>query len=175
MLKSENIRLVPLAKADSPVLFKWINDRELVLASAPYRPVAEVQHNAWFESILQRNDVVVFAIRLLKSNKLIGSCQLHSIHVVHRTAELQIRIGEQSESRRGYGTKAVRLLLKFAFYDLNLNRVCVHVFRTNAAAIRAYEKAGFVQEGILRSAAHIDGRYIDVLVMGILREEFNGK
>ena len=68
--------------------------------------------------------------------------------------------------------EAVRLLLDFAFRDLNLHRVYLHVFDTNAAAIRIYEKVGFVREGVLRQAAHIDGRYVDVMVMSILREEY---
>lgn len=173
MLKTNQICLSPLTLSDSAILSRWINKRELVLMSAPYKPVNELQHNYWFKSIQERNDVVVFGIRLLKSNKLIGSCQLHSINPVHRTAELQIRIGEERESRQGHGTEALRLLLKFGFHDLNLNRIYLHVFKTNIPAIRAYEKVGFVREGILRSAAYIDGKYLDITVMGILRNEFS--
>jgi len=171
MLKAEHVALIPLSVEDLPAMFGWINEREEVLLNAPYRPVHEGQHKAWFESVQQRNDMVVFGIRLLKDNRLIGSCQLHSIDDVHRSAELQIRIGEPSQRGQGYGTEAVRLLLSFAFKDLNLHRVYLHVFSTNAAAISLYEKAGFVREGLLRKAAHIDGAYVDVVTMGILREE----
>ena len=93
---------------------------------------------------------------------------------VHRSAELQIRLGEAAERGQGYGTEVVRLLLDFAFKDLNLHRVYLHVFSTNTAVIRVYEKVGFVREGLLRKAAHINGAYVDVLVMGILREEYVG-
>lgn len=172
MLKSEHVVLTPLTPADLPLMFDWINDREQVLFNAPYKPISEGQHERWFEAIQQRNDVVIFGIRLLDTDKLIGSCQLHGLNWVHRSAELQIRIGEVSARRQGYGTQAVRLLLDFAFKDLNLHRVYLHVFSTNAAAIRVYEKVGFVREGLLRQAAHIDGEYIDVQVMGILREEY---
>lgn len=175
MLKSENVALMPLRLADLPVMLDWINDRELVLFNAPYKPVTEGQHQAWFDAIQQRNDVVIFGIRLLETDTLIGSCQLHSINYVHRSAELQIRLGEKSEWGRGYGTEAVRLLLDFAFKDLNLHRVYLHVFSTNSAAIRVYEKVGFVHEGVLRKAAHINGEYVDVMVMGILRNEYVGK
>ncbi|MCK4394325.1 GNAT family N-acetyltransferase [Candidatus Bipolaricaulota bacterium] len=172
MLKSAHVALTPLMLADMSVMFDWINDREQVLFNAPYKPVSEGQHQAWFEAIQQRNDVVIFAIRLLETDKLIGSCQLHSINYVHRSAELQIRIGKVSKRGQGCGTEAVHLLLDFAFKDLNLQRVYLHVFSKNAAAIRVYEKAGFVREGVLRQAAHIDGRYVDAIVMGILREEY---
>jgi RimJ/RimL family protein N-acetyltransferase len=154
------------------VLFGWINDRRQVLFNAPYKPVSELQHQAWFESIQAKDDTVIFGIRLVKTNKLIGSCQLHKINYIHRSAELQIRLGNSSKWGEGYGTEAVRLLLDFAFKDLNLKRVHLHVFGTNTRAIRVYEKVGFVREGLLRKAVHIDGSHVDVVVMGILREEY---
>jgi RimJ/RimL family protein N-acetyltransferase len=172
MLKSAHVVLAPLTAADLPLMFHWINDREQVLFNAPYKPVHEGQHCAWFDAIQQRNDVVIFGIRLLDLDKLIGSCQLRNINYIHRSAELQIRLGDVPERGRGYGCEATRLLLKFAFKDLNLERVYLHVFSNNAAAIRLYEKVGFVCEGVLRRAAHIDGAYVDVIVMGILREEY---
>jgi RimJ/RimL family protein N-acetyltransferase len=171
MLRSERIILAPLSKADLPLLFGWINDRKEVLLNAPYAPVHESRHHEWFEAILNAGDVVVFGMRLLETDKLIGTCQLLRIDRVHRTAELQIRIGDVAERGHGYGTEAVAMLVAFAFKDLNLHRVSLHVFATNERAIHAYEKAGFVREGVLRQAVHVDGRYVDLVVMGILREE----
>jgi diamine N-acetyltransferase len=172
MLKSADVALTPLTTADSAVLYQWINDRELVLFNSAYKPVSESQHQAWFASIQQREDVVIFGIRLLETGQLIGSCQLHSINLVNRTAELQIRLGSPADRGKGYGTQAVRLLLQFGFSDLNLNRIHLHVFAGNTRAIAAYEKCGFAREGTLRQGAFVDGQYIDVVVMGILREEY---
>lgn len=175
MLKSTQITLTPLRPGDLPAMYEWINNRELVILNGPFRPVGVAEHEAWFNSVQQRPDVVIFAIRLLEDDKLIGSCQLHSINRTHRSAELQIRLGDASQHGKGYGTEAVRLLLEFAFKDLNLRRVYLHVFSTNLAAIRVYEKAGFVKEGVLRKAAYIDGQHKDILLMAILQEEYGGQ
>jgi RimJ/RimL family protein N-acetyltransferase len=172
MLKSKHVVLVPLTSEDLPVLFKWINERDQVLFNAPYKPVHWDQHRAWFEDVQQRKDTIIFSIRLIEANQLIGSCQLLGINSIHRSAELQIRIGEISERGQGYGTEAVRLLLRFGFMDLNLHRIYLHVFSTNAAAIRVYEKNGFRQEGLLRQAAYINGQYVDVVYMSILDNEY---
>ncbi len=172
MLKAKHVSLTALVNDDLPILMSWINEREQVLYNAPYKPVHEDQHKAWFESIQNRSDVVIFGIRTIENSKLIGSCQLHSIDQVHRSAELQIRIGETSQRGQGCGLEAVRLLLEFAFNDLNLHRVYLHVFVTNARAIHLYEKVGFKKEGMLREAAHVNGEYIDVMVMGLLRNEY---
>ena len=55
---------------------------------------------------------------------------------------------------------------------LNLNRIFLNVFENNPRAIRAYEKAGFVLEGRLRQAEFKDGKYIDILVMSILKDDY---
>jgi len=172
MLKSAQVALAPVKTDDLPLMFDWINDREQVHFNASYKPVSEQQHQEWFEALRLRKDIELFGIRLLETGELIGTCQLHSINKIHRNAELQIRLGNVSLRGQGYGTEAVRLLLEFAFKDLNLRRVYLHVFSSNLAAIHVYEKAGFTREGLLRKAAYINGEYVDVVVMGILLEEY---
>lgn len=172
VLKSIYTELRPLTSNDLPMFFQWINNREQVLFNAPYKPVSEANHKEWFASIQQRNDIVIFGIWSIKDNRLIGSCQLKDINFIHRSAELQIRIGVVEMRGKGLGKDAISLLLKFAFDDLNLHRVFVQVFSTNHTAIRTYEGSGFAMEGKLREAAFIEGNYVDVLVMGVLRNEF---
>lgn len=172
MFPNQKVALTMLVDEDKKLLWHWINDRELVLFNSSYKPVSWEQHNEWFESIRQRKDVVIFAIRLLKKNKLIGTCQLHNIHQVNQSAELQIRIGDKSEQSKGYGTEAVRLLLDFGFKDLNLHSIYLRVFSTNPRAIAAYKKNGFQQEGSLREAAFIDGKFVNIIFMSILRAEY---
>ncbi len=172
MLKLKKIFLESLKECDIPVLFKWINDRDLRLFNSYYYPVSEEQHKNWFENIKNKNDLVIFAIRLSRDNKLIGTCQLHTLNWIHRSAELQIRIGEKQYQNSGFGSDALKLLLKFAFHDLNLKRVSLHVFSTNLRAIHFYEKNRFVIEGTLRKSAYVDGTYVDTIIMSILDEEY---
>jgi hypothetical protein len=79
-----------------------------------------------------------------------------------------IFIGEKTLWNKGYGTEAMRLLLRHGFETLNLNRICLRVFETNPRAVRSYEKAGFMLEGRERQGMYKDGQYIDVLMMSIL-------
>src|SRR4051812_4762948 len=123
MLTSTNITLGPLHPDDSPQLFEWINDRADVMFNAPYRPITWLDHEAWFDAVQKSKDTALFAIRQRETRKLLGTCQLTGIHPVHRSAELRIRLGDESSRGKGYGTEAVMLLLDFAFRDLNLERV----------------------------------------------------
>lgn len=172
MLRTKEIFLAPLTSDDVSLLFKWINERPERLLNSAYMPVHESQHNAWFENITKSSDVVIFSIKLSKTNKIIGTCQLHAIDFISRSAELQIRIGEPSYRDKGLGTQAVKLLTKFAFDDLNLNRVQLHLIGSNKRAYHVYLKAGFKKEGVLRQAAYIDGKYENLILMGMLKEEF---
>jgi RimJ/RimL family protein N-acetyltransferase len=168
------VLLTPLRDADSPTLFRWINDRALVLLNAPFRPVSPEGHAAWFSAVRRDPTRAIFVIREASDGPALGTCQLHDIHPVHLTAELQIRIGDSTARGRGLGTSAVRQLLACAFRERGLHRVMVHVFTTNAPAIRLYERTGFRHEGVLRQAAVIDERRVDIAVMGILASEFHG-
>lgn len=157
--------------ADAPALFKWINDRDLVLFNSAYRPVHETSHREWLAGLSGRRDLVVFGIRRLRGGRLIGVCQLTGINAVGRSAELQIRIGEASSRGKGLGLEAVRQLVAFGFGDLNLHRISLQVFATNTRAIKTYQAAGFRHEATLRDAAFIDGRFVDVCIMAMLEDE----
>lgn len=168
------VELAPLRDSDSPVLFEWINDRALVTLSAPFCPVAREAHDAWFDEVRRRPDLRIFGIRLREDDRLVGSCQLHSIHPVHRSAELQIRLGDPEARGQGLGTEAVRLLVAFGFDELDLHRIALHVLETNDRARRLYERTGFRTEGTLREAARIEDEWVNVVVMALLRSDYGG-
>jgi len=171
----KTVYLSPVLDADINTLFAWINDRETVLFNAPYSSVHYRNHTEWFDAIRRRADLAFFGIRTAADDRLVGSCQLHSIHPVHRSAELQIRIGEEADRGRGYGKEALGMLLRHGFFDRNLHRIQLHVFADNVAAVRLYSSAGFREEGRLRDAAFIDGSFKAALIMGLLRPEFSSE
>jgi RimJ/RimL family protein N-acetyltransferase len=85
---------------------------------------------------------------------------------------LGIVIGDKNYWGQGYGTDAVRAVLRWAFDYLNLNRVWLTVYDYNERAFRCYAKCGFRHEGTMRQAKYADGEHHDELMMGILRDEF---
>ncbi|MCX8129609.1 MAG: GNAT family N-acetyltransferase [Clostridia bacterium] len=172
MFRGKDIYLSYLTTDDSKLMLEWINTREDVLFNSAYKPVHETQHKHWFEKTTSSNEAYIFAIRTIENDALIGNCQLCSVNSIYKSAELKIRIGEEAQRGKGFGTQAVKLILKFAFDDLNLNRVYLNVFESNIRACDTYLKCGFVKEGVLRKAAYIDGKYVDTIIMGILKEEF---
>jgi RimJ/RimL family protein N-acetyltransferase len=159
----------------------WLNDPEVRHGIAMHQPVSQVEEEGWFEGMIKRPvDERILSIEVREPAaeggeeqwKLIGSLGFFDIDWRNRCAEFGILIGDKTCWNQGYGTEAVRLLLQHGFKTLNLNRIYLRVFENNPRAVRAYEKAGFIHEGRQRQGEFMDGRYIDVLVMSMLRDEF---
>ncbi|HLY28941.1 MAG TPA: GNAT family protein, partial [Aggregatilineales bacterium] len=108
----------------------------------------------------------------LADDRLIGQCVLYRPDVRNRFGRIGIVVGAPRNRGRGYGTDALRILANYAFNELNLHRMEIEVFSFNAAAIRSYEKVGFKCEVTKRQAVYRDGAYHDVLMMGLLRQEW---
>jgi RimJ/RimL family protein N-acetyltransferase len=101
-----------------------------------------------------------------------GHAALYGVSVKDRCATLAIVIGPGHQDR-GYGTDAVRVLLRYGFAELGLHRVELGVTGYNLRAMAAYRKAGFVEEGRRRSAIFRSGAWHDDVRMAILRSEWN--
>jgi RimJ/RimL family protein N-acetyltransferase len=168
-----SVKLSELIEADSPILFEWINNRELVEFNSNFKPVAWDDHCKWFDNVRKKPDLKIFGIRTAKDEKLIGSCQLMHINQASQSAELQIRLGSFSDMGKGFGSQAVALLLGYGFTVLKLQRIYLHVFSDNERAYKSYLKNGFKEEGHLRRAAFVNNRFVDIKIMGILKEEYH--
>ena len=92
----------------------------------------------------------------------------------NRSAEIGLQFGEKKFWNQGFGTRTVELMLKFGFQKLNLHRIWLQVFESNPGALRAYEKAGFQLEGKFRDGYYLEGRYVDVMIMSMLKQEWKG-
>ena len=173
MIYAERIRLRAVERDDIPRFVEWLNDPDVTAGLAMHLPMSTWDETRWFENLSNRAvEERPLAIEARSSEggwKHIGSVGLEAIEWLNRSASFGIFIGDKSVWDQGYGTEATRLMLKHGFETLNLNRIFLHVYETNPRAIRAYEKAGFVREGLQRQAIYRNGSYFNVLLMSILR------
>jgi len=113
-----------------------------------------------------------FAVRALDDDRLVGMTRLYDVEPLHRTAVLGISIGRKSEWSKGFGTDASRTTIRYGFQELNLHRIWLDVFGYNDRAQELYRRLGFSEEGRLREHLARDGRRYDVVLMGLLRTEW---
>ncbi len=163
---SKLVTLREVRESDLLPIFEWLNNYELRISSAMYRPVSWPEHVKWVTTRLENGSETFFVIAL--EDRPIGVINLSSIDHLNRSADFSIRIGEPSDQGKGFGTQAVRLLTAFCWRDLNLHRLSLTVFSDNQRAISSYKKSGFEFEGELREAAFISGSWRNLTVMSIL-------
>lgn len=172
-LKGSRIYLRPLRASDiNSKYLAWLTDAEVKrYIDAAFFPVTKEDVKEYYRNIKASKIDLLFAI-VENSGEHIGNVKLGGINWVHRFADLGMMIGAEKSRGKGYGTEACTLLLNYAFYKLNLNKVFLGCHSNNVAAIRAYKKAGFRVEGSLRKMLYVDGKYVDKVLMGVLQSQF---
>lgn len=176
MLTGKKVRLRAYRREDIPLALEFINDPEVktnLVIGIPF-PFKLEEEEKWYESISSaKPDNYSFAIETLDEPRYIGGCGINKVDWKNRVAMVGIFIGLELFRGQGYGSDAMRVLQKFIFEQMNMNKVKLEVFSFNLRAIKSYENCGFVKEGALRQELYRDGKYHDIVTMGILREEWD--
>ncbi len=173
-LVGDRIYLRPLdADADLDRCLGWINDPELQARIGRRHPMSRAQEKEWLAGQYKREDQLNLAIVLKDTDQHVGNCGFNQIDFINRCAEFGILIAERDAWSKGYGPEAAGLILKHGFEELGLHRIWLWAFSFNQHAVRAYEKAGFKHEGVLREAYYRHGAYHDHIVMSVLESEWS--
>ncbi|WP_052460531.1 GNAT family N-acetyltransferase [Microbacterium gorillae] len=173
MADTERVTLRTRTDADADVLYRIASDLDDWEQRSP-RPPAPLTREAYLARLAAGAEgpdaPVQFVVDL--DGDAVGSVSLFDIDLLARHAEVGIALSPAARGR-GIGTAALRQLIEFAFVRDNLRRVHLQVLASNAAAIRSYEKCGFVTEGRRREHAWVRGSYEDIIVMGLLRADWD--
>lgn len=176
MIEGQRVRLRAVERTDLPQFQAWLNDPDVTEGLTHHLPISSADEERWFADIMTEppeQRPLSVEVRVGEGWELAGNTRLFHLQWMHRSAEFGIVIGDKSRWDQGYGTEALELVLTHGFDTLNLNRIYLHVYASNRRARRSYEKAGFAVEGTLRQAMFRHGRYVDIIIMSILRSEWN--
>jgi RimJ/RimL family protein N-acetyltransferase len=181
LFEAQDIRLGPIDHEKDPeVESKWTHDYEFMrlMELKPVRPLAPAMVKKGYESlekeIEQDKNLFYFTIRAREDDRLLGKAVLEWIDWTNGNGFLRLGIGSGADRGRGLGKQALALLLRFAFAELNLFRVTVVVPEYCQPAIALMRKFSFVEEVRRRKAILRDGQPWDLLVLGLLRSEWEG-
>lgn len=167
MIAGQTISLQPFDSCHLDATREWFNNPEFARLLNRSRRISDEEHRSWFESLGGQTDMVYFAVESNNNARAhIGNVWLANLDSRHKKAELRIVIGESDY--RGAGSEAIDLLCRHAFQQLQLHKVYAYVLAINPRAKRAFEKAGFEVEGVLREDRWAEDRYVDVYLLGRL-------
>lgn len=171
MLAGARVVLRSFERTDAERYRQWVNDPEIGALIDRGRPVDAAEHARWYEALVSAETSRTFAIDD-EGGRFIGLVWLYGIHWRHKRAEVRIVIGERTAWRGGRGTEALRLVAEAAFGSLDLEKLWADVLSTNPRAVAAFERAGFVREGLLRGdRVGAGGERVDVVRLGRLRSD----
>lgn len=179
LFEAQNIRFGPIdIEKDAEIESRWTHDSDFMrmMEVAPARPMSVALMKKQYEKLEKQmeedKNLFYFTIRAREDDRLVGRASVQWIDWANGNGFLRMGIGAAEDRRKGYGTQALQMLLRFAFAELNLYRVSAIVPEYNTAAVALMRKFGFVQEVSRRKSLERDGRRWDLYVFGLLRDEW---
>lgn len=174
LFESSRVYFRKMTEDDVSIYHKWRNDMEVMRTTNPFMDMYTMTDTKDFVDhvILEPNSSKSYLIVDKESDKPIGITSLIHIDFKNRSGECIIDIGEKEYRGQGYGTESLKLLLDYAFLEMNLHRVSLQVFSFNEKAVKMYGEIGFKQEGVARQAIFREGKWHDIIQMGILQSEY---
>jgi len=182
LFEGQDIRFGPIDHEKDPEIeSQWTHDSEFMrmMDTAPARPMSAAMVRKQYEKlekqIEEKKNLFHFMIRTRADDRLIGMAAIYRIEWTNGNAFLRLGIGAAEDRRKGYGSQALQMLLRFAFAELNLFRVSAMVPEYNEAALALLKKFGFAQEVCRRKALERDDQRWDLYVFGLLSEEWQAQ
>lgn len=171
ILYGKRVFLRPMLLEDAEHVVRWRSDPEILGNIFAREPLTLESHLKWFQS--PREGRLDYIICLKETEGPIGTVNFTNIDGQNLKAEAGKMLGDKSTWGKGLAREAFILCISFGFREMGLNRIYVRTLSTNQRNIELNKKLGFKIEGILREDYRHAGRFLDVVVMSILRSEAN--
>lgn len=176
-LKGKNVHLVAITNLDKDYFYTiatqsdgakfWYDDKRLEKRSksAFFKDWTEEHFNV-------RKTRAGQCFWIIADEKKVGVIAYNVVDEQNQQTEIDIIIGSKEDMGKGYGSDAIRTLCSYIFKKLKLNKVWLEARANNPRAIKAYQKAGFKKERILKNKEYFQGELVDCVRFGLLRKDF---
>lgn len=172
-ITGKKIYLRPMELTDMDAYRKMLNDESISANVVGWSfPVSTTEQEAWFNKAVMDSKNKRFTIVMKENNEVVGMLTLSSIDWHNRSATHGIKLLPSCPKGQGIGTDAVLTLMKYAFEEVNLNRLDGSWIEYNLPSKKLYEKCGWYEEGTKKEAIYRNGRYHDLKIAGITKREY---
>ncbi len=174
MVMGKKVYLKAIEREDLPYLMNWRNRPDFRKYFREYREINSDMQEKWYENkVINDNSTIMFSIKDIENNQLLGCCGLCYINWIHRYADLSLYIGWNNEyiDNKGYALEACELLFNYAFNELNLNKIWTEIYEFDNKKKKLYESMGFKVDGILRQNYFYDGKWWNSYILSLLKDE----
>jgi len=175
ILKGKKVILRKNRVTDAKRYLEWLADPEInqyILTTA--KDLTLEKEKEYIRKSNKDKTKAKFAI-CTKMNQHIGVVSLDKVDQKNKSGSLGIFIGDKKYHNQGYGTESLEVILNYGFKTLKLNRIRLGVFENNKKAQKVYQKIGFKKEGVEREKVFKNNRFINSILMSILKSEWEEK
>ena len=173
MINLGDVVLRALEPKDVDQLYAYRNDWEVIRHLAGFSAgYSRANLEDWIRRHSNRADEVLWTIADAATDQCIGHVGLYQIDSRGRKGQFAILIGDRALWGKGLGTRITQAVVSWAFLELNLHKVSLHVLTNNERAVRIYESLGFRTEGILRDEQFREGQFLDLMLMAVFEDEW---
>lgn len=175
MIKGDKIYLTPIEREDLPQLMEWRNIPEYRKYFREYREISTDMQNNWYENkVLNDPSTIMFSIKSIENDSLLGCCGLCYINWVHRNADLSLYIGweECYIDDVGFAHESCKLLFDYGFNELGLQKIWTEIYEFDTKKLSLYQKLNFHKDGILRNQYFYEGKWWNSYILSLLKEEY---
>jgi [ribosomal protein S5]-alanine N-acetyltransferase len=153
--------------------YNWLNDPEInQYLETRFVPRSRANIEEFVKRIDGNENEPFFAICLHEDDRHVGNIKIGPINWHHRSADISLFVGDKSLWGKGVATEAIALLTGFGFRTLNLNKIKAGCYGGNLGSAKAFEKCGYLREGLLREQFISHGQKIDMIILGITASDF---
>lgn len=170
-LIGKRLYLRPLEPDQDYHKLAWWNNSEDVRKYFNVYPLSDVRYKERINQQYKDFRHILFGLALKSDHTLVGVVGLKDINILNQSAEFYIKV-DPEEQGKGYGTEATKLMLRYGFLELNLNRIQTLDVEENIPGWKVDEKLGFQFEGIMREMFHRHGRSYNMRIYSMLRREY---
>jgi len=173
LLRGKTIRLSTLTEEDSSLIADWYAEGNFMrlYSAATAFPKTKTDILEMIEQGQDDEAWFMFGLRRLRDDFLVGMGGFDEISWRNRVGWLALAVGRENWGQ-GYGSEALQILLRYGFMELDLHKVQLTVLGYNERALGIYRKAGFRQEGVFREFVYRDAERHDMILMGMLADEW---
>lgn len=172
-IKGKIVTLRAIEIEDLELMREMINDSEIEKLVVGWAfPVSKYQQNQWYENNINSSNNLRFIIET-PENGAIGLATFTDIDWKNRRAYHGIKIANKGVRTKGIGTDTVMAIMRYAFCELQLNRLDGSWFENNIASQKLYTKCGWKVEGKYRQYIYKNGQYHDLIAVGVLKEDYD--
>lgn len=170
-LTGKKVLLRAIEREDLEFLRKMMNDENLEKYVVGWSlPISKYEQEKWFEKQVGDKDNLKFIAEV--DGEPIGLATITNIDWKNRKACHGVKLYSDDVKGKGYGTDIVKTIMKYAFEELQINKLYSTILEYNEASLRLYKKCGWEQEGVLKESVYKNNRYINEIVIGILKEQY---